>query len=87
MSDEREGLRRLIDAARTPEFSQRLVERIRGDSGLLHRLSSCTSNSAHLVESRDGGSVLVYRCDECGARLFRTREQADAQAITVDGQP
>lgn len=48
--------------------------------------SACTSTSAHLVGSSEGGSVLIYRCDQCRALLARTREQAEHDSLTSWGR-
>ena len=67
---------RRTDAA----FMARIKHRVTEDAALLDRLKDGECKSARLVESRDGGAVLIYEC-ECGARLTRTREQAERDAL------
>ena len=43
---------------------------------------SCeTDRPLQLVRSMNGGTVLIYKCQECGAELSRTRDQAEVDAI------
>lgn len=65
------------------EFMTRIRHRVAEDAALLDRLRDGECRSARLVESRDGGAVLIYEC-ECGARLTRTREQAESDARSDD---
>lgn len=66
-------------------FMDRLATRMSEDAHLMERLKDGECRSASLVESRDGGAVLVYEC-ECGARLTRTREQAEADASAEENE-
>lgn len=64
-------------------FSERLAQRIAEDKPLLDRIESLdhglpNCSVARLVESHNGGALLLYEC-ECGARLVRSREQAEEQ--------
>jgi hypothetical protein len=59
---------------------ERLRVRMEQDAPLLARLSDGECTSARLVESRNGGEVLLYECEQCGARMTRTREQAERAA-------
>jgi hypothetical protein len=58
-------------------FMARLRERMAEDAPLMERIKVGECETARLVESRDGGTTLVYEC-ECGARLVRTRSEAEA---------
>ena len=61
-------------------FMARLAARIEADAPLMLRLSGESDcSTATLVESRQGGTLLVYEC-ECGAKLIRTKDQAEQQA-------
>lgn len=70
----------LADRRADAGFAHRLAERVASDKPLLARMSSHACRSARLVESRRGGALLVYEC-ECGARLVRTKAQAEAAAV------
>lgn len=63
-------------------FMDRLAHRMQEDAPLMERLKDGECRSARLVESRDGGAVLVYEC-ECGTRLTRTKAQAESDAVTT----
>lgn len=73
-------LRAIAERRQDAEFMARLRERMEQDAPLLDQLRTGECKSARLVESRDGGAVLIYEC-ECGARLARTREQAEGDAL------
>jgi hypothetical protein len=61
-------------------FMDRLAQRMHEDAGLMERLKDGECRTARLVESREGGAILVYECEQCGARLTRTKAQAEADA-------
>lgn len=76
-----EEVRKALAERRTDKaFMDRIHRRVTEDAALMERLRDGECRSARLVESRDGGAVLVYEC-ECGARLTRTREQAEGDAL------
>lgn len=85
MSEEiREALIAHVQKRRAdPEFQKRLrevMERNREALAALH--GACQADAPlRLVESRNGGEVLLYECPSCLARMVRTREQAEADAV------
>lgn len=69
-----------------PEFQARLrgvMERNAKALAALH--GSCdTGAPLRLVQSRNGGEVLLYECPSCLAQMVRTREQAEADATSAN---
>lgn len=67
-----------------PEFQARLREvRERNAEALAALHGPCEANvPLRLVESRNGGEVLLYECPSCLARMVRSREQTEADAVT-----
>lgn len=65
------------DRRRDAAFMARIKHRVQQDAAVMERMKDGECKSARLVESRDGGQTLVYEC-ECGARLTRTKQQAEA---------
>lgn len=78
-------LAQIAERRQDKAFMARLVHRMQEDAPLLERLKVGECETARLVESRDGGATLVYEC-ECGARLVRTRAEAEAQARRSEGE-
>lgn len=69
-----------------PEFQARLrrvMERNRDALAALHGMCAAEV-PLRLVESRNGGEVLLYECPSCLARVVRSRAQAEAEALTAD---
>jgi hypothetical protein len=79
VADETTAYEAINERRQDKAFMDRLAHRVREDGPLLDRLADGECRSARLIESRNGGTVLVYEC-ECGARLTRTQEQAEVDA-------
>lgn len=85
MSDARAAYDAINERRQDRAFMDRIAHRVREDKPLLDRLAEQECRSARLVESRNGGTVLVYEC-ECGARLTRTKAQAEQDASADEVQ-
>lgn len=78
-ADEKRPYESINERRHDKAFMARLAQRMQEDAALMERLKDGECRSARLIESRQGGTVLVYEC-ECGARLTRTKAQAEADA-------
>lgn len=64
-----------------PEFQARLRNVAERNKAALMRLHGECDQPLRLVASQGGGTVLWYECPVCLARVVRSREQAEADAL------
>jgi hypothetical protein len=69
-------------------FRDRLRASMERDQIILDRLRGhCGREPLRLVESHHGGAVLLYECPVCHARMARTKEQAESDAVPANPLP